>query len=439
MNYILLSFIVVLGISLWAGLKASKQGKDFFLASRAVRWPMLVGTFVGTQVGGGFILGNCDASYSCGVWGSMYGIGIALGMLFLGIGYGARLRRLNITTIPELLEKKYDCETLRKVASSLSLLSLVGILMCQAIGLLKFLQAVGGASTVVFLLAWGAVIIYTTCGGLLAVVWTDAIQVVAMVLMLCITFLTTLLPNWDIIVEQATVVREWNGATLAPLLVTCCFIFIEQDMAQRCFAAKTPKDATIACLVTALVLIVLTVIPTCSGLLGRAAGLSMKNGSIFMQVMKACGSPVVFASAAFCVLLAIISTASSVLLAASSNLIQDFIGQGRWKKIGTCFIGMLALFGPYISNDIVSCMVLSYEISVGALFVPIVMAVLFDRKFPQEAAWGSIVLGSLGTLVTKSCEMGILSPVIPIGVSFVGYFCGFAWAKRRRVYREELV
>lgn len=436
MNYMVLPFLIVMAVSLGAGFLASRKGKDFFLAGRTLRWPMLFGTFVGTQVGGGFILGNSDASFQHGLFGSMYGLGLALGMLFLGLGYGARLRTLNISTMPELLQERYGSVAMRKVASLLSVVSLVGILMCQAIGLFTFLKAMGNTGLLLYLLSWGVVVVYTTCGGLLAVVWTDAIQVIVMVIMLVVTFLTTLLPNLSIIVDQAAVMSgSWTGVTMAPLLISCCFIFIEQDMAQRCFAAKTPRDVTTACILTAVSLTLLTVIPTCCGLLGQAMGLKMQNGSIFVQVVRLFSSPAVFTVAASSVLLAIVSTASSVLLAASSNLVHDLIKKEKGSKELTLLLGLVALSGPFLSGDIVASMVFSYEISVGALLVPIVMAVLTNRRYPQEAAWGSVLCGSVGTLLAHAYGESMLMALLPIALAFIGFFCGSLLGSRKRALK----
>ena len=131
-------FFIVLAVSIFASIKASKKEKDFFLAGRSIRWPMLLGTLLGTQLGGGFILGNTDAAREVGFSGCFYGIGLAIGLVILGLSYGRRLRRLEVSTLSELLERKYQSPALQKVSGILSVLSLGGISMCQAIGLKKF-------------------------------------------------------------------------------------------------------------------------------------------------------------------------------------------------------------------------------------------------------------------------------------------------------------
>jgi SSS family solute:Na+ symporter len=441
MYMFLIPFIIVLVISIGASLVASKRGGDFFLANRSIRWPLLLGTFVGTQVGGGFILGNTDASWKLGICGSMYGLGLALGMLGLGLGFGAKLRRLNIRTFPELLEKRYGSVWLKNAAAIVSILSLAGILMCQAIGLRKFLQAMNVSSDLIYVLSWGTVVFYTTCGGLLAVVWTDVIQAIVMVAMLVVTLCGALLPQWSTICDQAmTMGCSLDRSVLASLIIPLCFIFIEQDMAQRCFAAKSPSDATKGCLFTALVLIALSAIPTMCGLLGRAMGLSPDNGAIFLQVMQRVSNPFVFVMSSSAVLLAIISTASAVLLALSSNVAQDMTFSKRNWRLVTLVLGIGALFGPYMSSDIISWMVGSYEISVGALFVPIMWAVFTKKPFlPKQAGWGAALAGSVGTLIARSLPANPLAVAIPFVLSLIGFAVGWALGAKSLVTAEQTV
>lgn len=177
----LLPFFLVLIVSIGASYFAARKKTDYFLANRSLQWPVLLGTFLGAQIGGGFILGNTEMSFHHGLFGSMYGVGIAIGMLLLGSGFGARLRVLNIGTLPELLFRTYGSSSFQKIAAIVSILSLAGGLMCQAIGLKMFLSSLGFSGHFVYFLAWYSVVLYTTYGGLLAVVWTDTIQALIMI------------------------------------------------------------------------------------------------------------------------------------------------------------------------------------------------------------------------------------------------------------------
>ena len=431
MDISLLPLCIVLTISIIASFFASKKEGDFFLAGRSIRWPMLVGTFVGIHVGGGFIIGNTDASWSLGLSGSLYGLGLAFGMLLLGLGFGAKLRTLEVATLPELLEKRFCSPGLQKAAGLLAVACLGGILMAQAIGLKKFLSSIGFSHDLVFLAVWGSVILYTTCGGLLAVIWTDTIQSLVMMNMLAIIFCCTILPNWSQIVTHSGPMNfSWDGTSLSSLLFPLCYIFVTQDIAQRCFAANTSKDATKGCLVTALILIALTVIPTACGILGRAMNLSPKDGAIFMQVVRTASSPFVFVMAATVVLLAIISTSSAVLLALSSNVAHDMKPGMQKERLITSLLGSLAIIGPYVGDDIISWLVTCNEMAVGAVFIPIMWAVFTTKKtLPKEAAWGAFILGSIGTMLTQQFHTHIAGTLAPFILSGIGFAAGTAFTR----------
>jgi len=432
MSTVFLPFFVVLFFSLVASFVASRRRSDFFLANRSIRWPMLVGTFVGTHIGGGFLIGNTDAVAKMGLSGAVYSVGLALGMMFLGIGWGPRLRSLLIGTLPELLGKKFSSVPLKKVGALLAICSLSGILMSQAIGLRRFLSSVG-CHEMLFFVSWGAVVLYTALGGLLAVVWTDLLQASIMVVMLGVIFVMALFPEWTTIAKEAmSSPIEWGRSPLSSIVFPVCYMFVTQDMAQRCFAAKTPKDSTKGCIGAAVIFLLLSIVPVAAGLLGRAWNLECEKGSIFMQVVDRMSSPWLFVVTASTVLLAIISTSSTILLALSSNVVQDLgLPKGGGKAV-TFLLGILALLGPYFGDDVIVWIVTSNALSVGALFIPVLVAVWSKKTFlPASAAWGSFFLGLIATIISQTMMEGSIAVVVPFLFSAIGFALGWMFDEQK--------
>jgi solute:Na+ symporter, SSS family len=442
MQYSFIPFLIVLGISLVTGFlfsKTYKKNSDYFLGNRSLGWGLLAMTFVATQIGGGFILGSAEAAYDYGIFGILYPLGAAFGFLALGLGFGAKLRSLELQTVSDIFEVYYESPVLKKITSLLSIISLTGILIAQAIALKKFLFSMGLNDEWIFLACWLIVIAYTTQGGFLAVVWTDTLQALVMIGMLLVAFSFAFftsghLITQEIVLPQASQESGIQSQLLSYLLMPFLFMFIEQDMVQRCFAGKTKKDVTIGATIAAVVLILLAFIPVYFGMTAKALGVQPGMSSKFMEVIMSTTNTFISTCAATSVLLAIISTASSLLCAVSSNLAQDFArkeplqkGQKSEKtRLITLFVGLGALGCSYLASNIFTCMIASYELFIDTLFIPLVVAVFFKERcrtaFPS--AVGAILLGGAGFVIEKTMDLGTIGLVIPLFMSGCGFLIG---------------
>jgi len=443
MDYALLPFLFVLVISGIIGFtfsKSSQKASDYFLGSRSLGWGLLTMTFAATQIGGGFILGTAEAAYKEGPFALFFPLGYCLGFLGLGLGFGAKLRNLEFHTASDVFDHYYKSPLLKKVAALLSIISLTGILICQAVALRKFLFSMGWTDEWIFLLSWAVVIMYTTQGGFLAVVWTDTVQAFVMIAMLIVTFFFTVSKAPAALVS-APIDVQWSFAEpkiLGYLLMPCLFTFIEQDMVQRCFAAKSARDVSRAGLLAALILFVLAIIPVYAGMLAASSGISDAPTSKFMEVVKLLTNRGVSACAASAILLAIVSTASSLLSAVSSNISQDFVDPAKkeslpiWKtKAITLLTGLVALFGGYWATNILSCMVASYELSVACLLIPFVVAVFKKERAASfyVAAMCALIFGGSGFVASKMYDFGTFGELIPLAASGIGFLGGMAFRK----------
>ncbi len=430
-------FVALLFISCAVGIllpKKASGAEGFFLGQRSLNWFMLMMTFIGTQIGGGFILGTAEAAFKDGFYGIFYSLGLSCGFLVLGLGLGARIRSLELNTVADVFERYYKSPFLKKYASILSIISLTGILIAQAVSLKKFLFSTSLASEALFIISWMVVIAYTTKGGFLAVVWTDMVQAVAMIVMLAVVFVFALFTAPSDL--QITTTGFVKPEALSYLVMPFLFMFIEQDMVQRCSSGKSLRQVTVAAFAASVVLFLLAFVPVYFGLSARALKLEPGQGSVFMEVVKAMTNPWVTSCAALSVLLAIISTASSLLLAVSSNIAQDFnqkISSSIAKSRAiTISVGILALAVSYTARDIIPCLIMSYELAVDCLFVPLIAAVILKERVQDKklAALLSVALGSAGYCLeqwTFILPAGYFTPII---LSTAGYALGYFFTKK---------
>ncbi|MBT3218349.1 MAG: sodium:solute symporter, partial [Proteobacteria bacterium] len=181
---------------------------ELMLAGRSL--PLWVGllTMTATWVGGGYINGTAEYTFSSGIlWGAQAGIGFALSLTVGGLFYARIMRRHDFTTLVDPLECRYG----RHTAAVLMIPAVLAEMFWSA----AILVALGSTfGTVIGLDLRASIVIsaavaisYTVFGGLRAVAYTDVIQMFLLLIGLGITipFAVDAAGGWQVIQEQITV------------------------------------------------------------------------------------------------------------------------------------------------------------------------------------------------------------------------------------------
>lgn len=403
------------------------EGKDdYFLAGRGVSFFPLMMTFLATQVGGGVILGAADEAYRFGWPVLMYPLGGALGLIALGAGLGRKLAEFSISTVAEIFEVVYGSKRLKQTASLLSVVSLFMILVAQVIASNKFLISIGFTNPWLFVLFWAIVILYTAQGGLKAVISTDMVQAAFFVVVFlgCLLFVGSSNPH--VLTHPPEALTGVSSKICGWLFMPLLFMVIEQDMGQRCFAAGSPRIVSLATFFAGLLMLVVCIAPVFFGVFARSIELPIPEGaSVLMTVIGATMHPVVSALVGCAVLAAIISTATSLINAISSNLFSDFdltarMTLVRWMTSALSF-GAIA-FAFYFDN-IVDLLIQSYELSVSCLFVPVFFA-LFRREGRFLSALLSILGGAFGFVFFRFIDAPFPREILSVSLSCTGFLIG---------------
>jgi len=453
MSLLFVFLLFTLQLLYWiVGRGASKNLKDkddYFLAGKNVTLIPLTMTFLATQVGGGIILGAAEEAYLFGWPVLIYPLGVALGLILLGGGVGRKLAEFKVNTIAQIFEVAYHSVMLRKVASLLSIISLFMILVGQIIGSNKFLVSMGFNNTALFILFWTIVIIYTAKGGLKAVISTDLVQATffSAVFLICFGFVFFNEPAVTSIqfprLENFTnTSSKFSGWLIMPLL----FMMIEQDMGQRCFAGASSKTVSKAALLAGVGTMIVCVVPVFFGLLANTMNLEIPmGGSVLMTVITETTSPWATALVGCSILAAIISTATSLINAISSNLAEDFqlskieqptsIRLIQWM---TCLISIAAIFFAFYFDNIVELLIQSYELSVSCLFIPIFFA-LFKKQGNFLSALFAILFGAVGFILFRVNLIEFPKEIASLLLSLTGYgigeFIAYLPAKAARKFK----
>ncbi|NRA74041.1 MAG: sodium:solute symporter family protein [Rickettsiales bacterium] len=411
--YFLISIISLFVLYIWIGKQASKKVKtnlDYFLMGRKLTFFPLSMTMLATMLGGGTLVGAAQEAYSRGWIVLIYPLGTFLGCVALSLGFGAKLRRFNIITVPQVFDVIYNSKALRCLAATFSIISLYFILVAQGIAMKGFFVTIGITNSIYFLLFWLVFVGYTVVGGLKAVVDTDIIQVVLIFVGL---FLAIFSLNLDQVTTTFVVKKSFFSTKGIPwsswLLMPLCFMLMGQDMGQRCMAAKSPRIIAPASIFAGVCLLIGSGIAILFGMLARSSGVEILSSSnILYSTVQILTTPIVTNLFIATILMAITSTADSLLCAVSSNVCSDFpiIANMQPKKqlttakIVTFCIGVSVLICMSLFNSVVDALMFSYEFSVSTLFVPIVMSVV-SSNCSKNSAIGAIIAGIIGFFVFR--------------------------------------
>ena len=442
-TYFIALFVTLNVFYLILGLIASRSvhsTADYFLAGKNLGLIPVTLTLVATQIGGGMLTGTAQQAYTFGFYGLLYTLGMCIGLTILGLGLASRLQGLNVGTTAELFEVSYDSPFLRKVASIFSVITMSGILVAQIIASRTILHGVGLSQEWIFIGLWVFIIIYTMTGGLKAVVWTDMAQVLVILGVFGWLLYLSLSSDPKALFNVKNLFKlQWyffgtkcidNNTIALTIAMPALFSLIEQDIAQRFFAARSKIVASLSALCSSLILISFAMIPIYFGMKAKVLGLKVGTGSPLIPVLSLLTNDFVVAFALCAIMAAITSTADSVLCAISSNLAQDF--EYRFLKsntlllaqIITCCVGISAMGASYIiPNTIIDTLISSYSISVCCLLTSLLFAYLGIRG-QKYAAFTSILAGLVAFITfsfTPVPFLAIPKEFAALGISFATY------------------
>ncbi|KAK3566464.1 hypothetical protein QTP86_033990 [Hemibagrus guttatus] len=177
-------FIFVLAVGIWSSIRANRGTiGGYFLAGRSMTWWPIGASLMSSNVGSGLFIGLAGTGAAGGLavggfeWNAAWVL-IALGWIFVPVYISA-----GVVTMPEYLRKRFGGQRIRIYMSVLSLILYIFTKISTDIfsGALFIQLSLGWdlyLSTVVLL---AVTALYTIAGGLTAVIYTDALQTVIMV------------------------------------------------------------------------------------------------------------------------------------------------------------------------------------------------------------------------------------------------------------------
>ncbi|XP_065501343.1 sodium/mannose cotransporter SLC5A10 [Caloenas nicobarica] len=178
-------FSLNVAVGIWSSCRVNRNTvSGYFLAGRDMAWWPIGASLFASSEGSGLFIGLAGTGAAGGIavtgfeWNATYAL-LALAWVFVPVYISS-----GIVTMPEYLQRRFGGERIRMYLSALSLLlSIFTKISTDLYSGALFVQVCLGwdlyLSTVLMLLVTG---LYTIAGGLAAVIYTDALQTLIMVL-----------------------------------------------------------------------------------------------------------------------------------------------------------------------------------------------------------------------------------------------------------------
>jgi SSS family solute:Na+ symporter len=248
---------VIAGISIWSIRKSKNSPSDYFLANRNLGWWVIGASILASNVGSEHIVGLAGTAGQSGTVMGHYELHSWI-LLLLGWVFVPFYMRSMVYTMPEFLERRFNAKT-RRLLSIIQLLSYVIAKASVTIfaGALVFNQFLGvgfWTGAIILVVVTG---VYTVLGGLHAVMYTEAIQAIVLIMGSAVLLFIGLdkVGGWNGLMHSIPKEKlnmfpplsdpqfPWVGILFASPIVGIWYWCTDQHIVQRCLAARDEKQA----------------------------------------------------------------------------------------------------------------------------------------------------------------------------------------------------
>ncbi|BDS13479.1 sodium:solute symporter family protein [Aureispira anguillae] len=429
--------------------------EEVMLAGRSIPLWIAIFTMSATWVGGGYINGAAEATYSSGLVWVQAPWGYALSLIVGGLFFAQKMRRYQFKTMLDPLAQRFG----EKVAAFFFLPALTGEIFWTA----AILSALGSTFGVVLGLDFQSSIVlsaliaiaYTALGGLWAVALTDVIQMVLLLLGLFITipYALDFVGGWDtawaayqvkfgaaaslLPSTEALGSYYWNWWDYALLLIFGGIPW--QVYFQRVLSAKDEKTARNLSILAGVVCLIAAIPPIMIGVVGNVADWSTLGGTpansleILPMVMKSMTPSIVATIGLGAVAAAVMSSADSSILSSSSMaswnvyrpILDPQVSSEKLAKVIKSCIWIVGIAATLIALQVKSIYALWFLCSdfVYCLLFPALVCALFDPKANKYGAIAGLLIAAVLRFGGGDATLGIPTfinyPIIDAGAEML--------------------
>jgi SSS family transporter len=408
--YVALQFAVAIWVS-----RRIKTETDYILGGRQIGLSLAAFSIFATWFGAETVLGSAGSVYSDGLSGAQgEPFAYAVGVIIMGLLFAMPLWRRGLVTFGDLFRDRFSPGVERLTV----VLLVPGSVLWAAAQIRGFGQIMGtttGMSVFASVtLAAAIVVVYTAVGGLLADIYSDFVQGIAIVAGLAVMFAIVL-------VELGGPVQAFAGidatrfapmgseqtllAFLEQWAIPICGSLVAVELISRVLACKSANVARTATTIGGLGYLLVALIPVFFGLAGPQLAPDLGEAEQIVPTLAQKYLPaILYIMFAGALISAILSTVDSALLAAASLVSHNIVLRLRpntdetvkvaFARIGVAVLGLVAYVLAVRAEGISDLVELASAFATAGIFVALAFG-LFTGWGGAPSAYAAIIAGAL--------------------------------------------
>ncbi|WP_063784413.1 sodium:solute symporter family transporter [Streptomyces sp. SBT349] len=402
---VILLYLLVMIVAGYFGMRRSRTSEDFAIAGRRLGPFMYTSAMSTVVLGAASTVGGVSLGYQYGVSGMVLVLALALGIAAIGVFFAGKLFRSGVYTVPDAMSRRFG-------SGSRVLSSAIVVFYTLMVGVGQII-AIGAVLTVVFdispttaaFIGWATIMLYSVAGGMWSITLTDVVQF--MVKTVGILFL--MLP---LAINEAgglsTMRDELPGDFFSPtgiglgtigayFLLFFFGFMIDQGNWQRLLTARSERVARWGAVASGAYCALYGLAGALIGAASRVLLPSLENPDDAYAGVASIVLPVgLFGLVMAAALAASMSTASGLLIGASTVLTNDVlrpIGGARLSgvnagRIALFAVGLVALGFSFALDSVVGAVTVAADVLAAALLVPVIGAMFWKRSTTAGAIAG---------------------------------------------------
>ena len=431
-------FLLIFGIG-WLSLRWTKSEEDYWIAGSKLGWGIGGATMAATHTSAGTFIGTIGVIYAVGWSFGWVLITIPLAYWFMVAVLAPRFTAVKELTLPAFLERRYQSKTARGVGGVIILIATVVYIQAQILAGGLVANVVFGISPMTGMVIFTLILLlYTLVGGMLAVVYTDFLQMLIMIVgtLVSVPLALAHFDGMSGLVEKVALIKpltfEWSGFPTVLLIGLGLAFFLGSvatpEKVVRLYAMKDMKTIRRGILLAVIVVTGINLLVFILGLAAMVLFPNLPTGDLAMPMIAKTVLPTFVGTIMLAAITsAMMSTVDSLLLVAGSALSEDIYQNLIRKKasksrrllvarIGILIVGvvpLVSIISGFAEGELIQFIVILFTaIMAAGFFTPVVGGVIWKRATKQGAI-AAMVGGVLVTGLWKAFGNELIYPVIP--------------------------